>query len=150
MVAALAYGVERRSGPFWIALCASLKATPILFALVYLGRGEWKKAAVTVGLTAILVLPMLYFGVEGYTTNPGSSRSLWVISPVLYAVVAGLSVAFAAYVCWRHRHWAWAATSMAVILCLPRYFAYELTFLFVGLVPIVDAWRRRSEGRVVT
>jgi hypothetical protein len=87
---------------------------------------------------------MLFFGVEGYTTNPGSSRSLWVISPVLYAGVAALSVAFAAYVAWRHRHWAWAATSMAVILCLPRYFAYELSFLFVGLVPVVDAWRRRE------
>ena len=147
IVAALVYGVERRSGPLWIALSASLKATPILFVLVYLGRGEWKKAALTVGLTAILVLPMLFFGVEGYTTNPGSSRSLWVISPALYAVVAGLSVAFAAYVARRHRHWAWAAASMAVVLCLPRYFAYELTFLFVGLVPIVDAWRRRSEDR---
>ncbi|MGZ8481003.1 MAG: hypothetical protein ACXWWO_00930 [Candidatus Limnocylindria bacterium] len=146
MVAALVYGVERRSGPLWIALCASLKATPILFALVYLARGEWKKAALTVGLTAILVLPMLLFGVEGYTTDPGSSQSLYATSPVLYGVVAGLSVLVAAYVAWRHRRYAWLAASVAVVLCLPRYFPYEFTFLFVGLVPIVGAWRRRSDG----
>lgn len=147
MVAALCYGVERRSGPLWIALCASLKATPILFALVYLGRGEWKKAAAAVGLTAILVVPMAFFGIEGYTTDPGFSHSLYYISPVLFAIVAAASVAVAAYVAWRHRHWAWLATSIAVILCLPRYFPYEFTFLFVGLVPVVDAWRRRTHDK---
>lgn len=147
MVAALVYGVDRRSGPLWIAACASLKATPILFALVYAGRGEWRKAALTVGLTATLVLPMLYFGVDDYTTDPGASHSLYSTSPLLYLAVAGASVAVAAYVAWRHRHWAWLAASIAVILCLPRYFPYEFTFLFVALVPIVDAWRGRSEGR---
>jgi glycosyl transferase family 87 len=146
MIAALVYGVERRSGPVWIALCASLKATPILYVLVYLGRGEYRKAALTVGLTAILVVPMLFFGVESYTADPGSSHSLYTISPVLYVTVAAASVAVAAYVAWRHRHWAWLATSIAVVICLPRYFPYEFTFLFVGLVPVVDAWRRRREG----
>jgi len=33
---------------------------------------------------------------------------------------------------------------VTVILCLPRYFPYELTFLFVGLVPVVNAWERRG------
>lgn len=145
MVAALVYGVERRSGPLWIAACASLKATPILFALVYVGRREWGKAALTVALSAILVLPTLYFGVEDYTTDPGSSSSLYTISPLLYFAVAGASVVVAAYVAWRHRRWAWLAASLAVILCLPRYFPYEFTFLFVALVPIVDAWRDRSQ-----
>lgn len=147
MVAALVYGVERRSGPVWIALCASLKATPILYVLVYMGRGEWRKAALTLTLTAILVVPMLFFGVKGYTADPGSSHSLFIISPVLYMTVAAASVLVAAYVAWRHRHWAWLAASIAVILCLPRYFPYESTFLFVGLVPVVDAWRRRTQGR---
>ena len=143
MVAALAFGVERRSGPLWIALCASLKATPILFVIVYLARGEWNRAAVTVALTAALVAPMLLFDLSGYTTTAGSSHSLYGISPVLFAVVAGASVLAAAYVAWRHRPWAWLAASVAVILCLPRAFTYEFTFLFVGLVPAVEAWRRR-------
>jgi hypothetical protein len=147
MVAALCYGVERRSGPLWIALCASLKATPILFVLVYLGRGEWKKAAITLILTAILVVPMAFFGIEGYTTDPGFSHSLYYISPVLYVIVGAASVAVAAYVAWRHRRFAWLAAAIAVILCLPRYFPYEFTFLFVALVPIVDAWRPRGAPR---
>ena len=144
MVAALVFGVERRSGPLWIALCASLKATPILYALVYAARGEWKRFAVTLGLTALLVLPMALFDLDGYTTDPGFSHSLYFISPALFWAVAAASVVVALYVAWRHRPWAWLAISVAVLLCLPRYFPYELTFLFVGLVPAVAAW---SEGR---
>ncbi len=144
MVAALVFGVERRSGPVWVAACASLKATPILFAVVYAARGEWRRFFVTIGLTAVFVIPMLFFNLEGYTTDPGFSHSLYYISPLLFWIVAATSVAAAAYVSWRHRPWAWLAVSVAVLFCLPRYFPYELTFLFVGLVPVVDAWRQRD------
>lgn len=143
MVAALAYGVERRSGPIWIAASASLKATPTLFALVYLARGEWRRAAITLGLTAVLVLPMLAFGVDDYTTDPGRSLSLFTLAPLLYWPVAAGSFALALYVARRHPSWAWMAAAIAVIVCLPRAFPYELTFLFVGLVPLVAAWRAR-------
>lgn len=141
MVAALAYGVERRSGPMWIALCASLKATPILFSLVYLARGDWRRFLVTIALAAILIGPMLMFGTGDYTTDPGWSHSLYVVSPALFAAVAAASVVVALYVAWRYRPYAWLAMGVAVLLCLPRYFPYELTFLFVGLVPAVEAWR---------
>jgi len=144
MIAALVFGVERRSGPLWIAMCASLKATPILYALVYAARGEWKRFTLTIGLTAVLVIPMVFFRLDGYTTDPGFSHSLYYVSPVLFWIVAAASVAIAAYVAWRYRPFAWVAISVAVLLCLPRYFPYELTFLFVGLVPVVEAWRRRD------
>jgi len=150
MIAALVYGVERRSGPLWIAACASLKATPFLFALVYLARGEWRRFAVTVALTAVLVLPMLLFGVEDYTTDPGSSQSLYESSKVLFFAVAAASVVGATYVARRHPRWAWLAAAVAVVLCLPRYFPYELTFLFVGLVPAVEGWRARGAERATT
>lgn len=143
MVAALVFGVERRSGPLWIAVCASLKATPLLYALVYAARGEWRRFFLTIGLTAILVVPMAFFGLEGYTTDPGFSHSLYYVSPVLFWIVAATSVVVAIYLAWHYQPWAWLATSIAVLLCLPRYFPYELTFLFVGLVPVVDAWRTR-------
>lgn len=143
MVAALTFGVERRSGPLWIAVSASLKATPIVFVIVYLMRGEWVRAGVTLVLTALLILPMAWFGMGDYTTDPGSSHSLYGISPTLFVAVAAASVLAAAYVAWRHRPWAWLAASVAVILCLPRAFTYEFTFLFVGLVPAIEAWRRR-------
>ena len=57
MVAWLVWGVERRSGPIWIALAASLKAVPLLLALVYLGRREWLRAVLCVVFTALLVAP---------------------------------------------------------------------------------------------
>ena len=50
MVAWLVWGVERRSGPVWVALAASLKAVPLLLALVYLGRREWLRAVLSVAL----------------------------------------------------------------------------------------------------
>lgn len=143
MVAALAFGVERRSGPLWIAICASLKATPVLYAIVYAARGEWRRFFVTIGLTAMLVVPMAFFDLGGYTTDPGFSDSLYFVSPLLFWIVAVISVTVATYVAWRHRPWAWLAMSVAVLLCLPRYFPYELTFLFVGFVPAVEAWRRK-------
>lgn len=148
MIVALVFGLERRSGPVWIALCASLKATPLLYALVYAARGEWKRFAVTIGLTAALVFPLAFFNLDGYTTDPGFSHSLYYISPVLFWIVAVASVAVASYVAWRHRPWAWLSVSVAVLLCLPRYFPYELTFLFVGLVPAVEAWRGRDHPAV--
>lgn len=149
MVAALAFGVERRSGPIWIAACASLKATPIVFVIVYLVRGEWKRAAFTLVLTAILVLPMALFGIQNYTTDPGASHSLYAVSPVLFASIAAASVLAAAYVAWRYRPLAWLAAAVAVVLCLPRYFPYELTFLFVGLVPVVEQWKATRKSAEV-
>lgn len=144
MVVALVFGVERRSGPVWIAACASLKAIPILFALVYAIRGEWRRFWETIALTAFLVVPMLLFGIDDYTTDPGRSQSLYFISPVLFAVVAVASVVAAVYLARRYHVFAWLAVSVAAVLCLPRYFPYELSFLFVGLVPVVEAWRRNG------
>ena len=72
LVLMLMWGVNRRSGPIWIAVGASLKAVPLALALVYAGRGEWRKAAVATGLTAVLVAPMLVFDLSGYSTDPRS------------------------------------------------------------------------------
>lgn len=143
MVAALVFGAERRSGPLWIAVCASLKATPLLYALVYAARGEWGRFAATVALSALLIAPMALFNLDGYTTDPGFSHSLYYFSPALFWAVAISAVLGAIYIAWRYPPWAWLALSAAVILCLPRYFPYELTFLFVGLVPVVQQWRRQ-------
>ncbi len=70
LVLMLMWGVERRSGPLWIALAASLKAVPLALALVYAGRGELGKAAWSLALTLILIAPMLLFDLASYPDQP--------------------------------------------------------------------------------
>ena len=74
LVLGLMWGVERRSGPLWIALGASLKGVPLLLALVYAGRGEWRRAAMALGLTAVLVAPALLFDLSHYSTRRARTR----------------------------------------------------------------------------
>ncbi len=148
MIAALVYGVERRSGPLWIALCASLKATPILFAGVYLLRGQYVRALIAGAITLALVAPMLLANPSSYPTDPGITHSLWSISPLVFWVVAIAVIAGGAIVARRTPVLGWLAASTATIMSLPRAFAYDITFLFVGTVPAVPRWRRDSEDEV--
>jgi hypothetical protein len=128
MVASLVLGVERRTGPVWIAVAGSLKAAPIALVLVYLGRREWGKVAASLAIFALLVLPMVWL--PGYTTNPGLTLSLFGWSPPLYI---GISVATAcAAVVLAQTRWAWTAGNVAVIAALPRLLLYDASFLLVG------------------
>ena len=131
LVASLLWGAPRRSGPLWVALGASLKVVPIVLVAVYAGRGEWRRAIVTLGLTAILVAPMLLFDLSGYSTAIGAGQlSLLTVSPVLYGVAA-VAAAAAAYAGARSRY-AWALGSLAMMVALPRFLLYEISFAIVG------------------
>ena len=132
LVLGLIWGVERRSGPLWIAVGASLKAVPILLAFVYAGRGEWRRAGLVVALTAVLVLPALLMDLSGYSTDPGPNQtSLAGVSTYLYLPVAAAALA-GSWVFARTR-FAWAAGAAAMVLSLPRLLEYEIGFLLVGL-----------------
>lgn len=133
MIAWLVFGVERRSGPVWIALAASLKVVPILYVLVYAGRGEWRKVAEALALTAILVAPMLLFNRPALVSEFGLSNSLGQIHPVLFWGSAAASVMVAVYVVFRARAYAWLATGTAAYFCLPRLFLYDVTFILPGI-----------------
>jgi hypothetical protein len=131
LVFALVWGVERRSGALWIALAASLKVVPILLVLVQVGRGEYRKALVTVALTVLLVLPMLFFNLAGYSTSPGPEQiSLAGTSVVAWMVIAlllcGVTVALS------RTRFRWLAASAAMIAALPRLLFYEFSFLLVS------------------
>ena len=128
LVAALYFGVQRRSGALWIALAASLKAAPIVLVAVYIGRREWVRAGVTVALFGLLVVPMLWL--PGYTPNPGLTLSLYGWAPLVYVVV-GLAAVGNAVLLARTR-WSWLAGSLAVVLALPRLLYYDLSFLVIG------------------
>jgi len=132
LVLVLMWGVERRSGPLWVAIGASLKAVPLALALVYAGRGELRKAAWSLALSLILIAPMLLFDLANYPTSPGpSQQSLAGVSLLLFIPVAAASLA-AAYVLARTPY-NWAAGALAMIASLPRLLTYEAGFMLIGL-----------------
>lgn len=138
----LVWGAPRRSGPLWIALGASLKVVPIVLAVVYAGRGEWRRFTVTLAITALLVAPMLFFDLSGYSTEIGSGQmSLMQVSPVLFWAVLLATVGMT-YRLARTRY-AWLAGSTAMVAALPRFLLYQLGFLLVGTAR--DRWSPASD-----
>jgi hypothetical protein len=132
LVLMLLWGVERRSGPLWIAIGASLKAVPLLLALVYAGRGEWLRAGLSLVLTAVLVAPSLLFDLTAYPRQPGPGQmSLTAVAIPLYLLV-GVLTAGLAFIGARSRY-RWVFGALAMLMALPRALTYEAGFLLVGL-----------------
>ena len=132
LVAMLVHGVPRRNAPIWIGIAASLKVAPIAYALVYLGRREWRRAALAMAVTAVLVAPALLYDLTGYPTDPGESFSLLSLAGVVpWGIVAALCVLGALALA--RTRWAWGAASVAVLSLIPRLELYSLTYLLVGL-----------------
>ena len=133
IIAGLVFGADRRSGPLWVALAASLKIFPLLFALVYAGRRQWWRFAAAVLMTAALWAPALLYDLSGYATDAGQAALLFGAPAVYVAVGAfGVGVTLAAAT----TRWAWLAAATTVAVALPRFFVYDLTFLMVGAVPM--------------
>jgi hypothetical protein len=136
VVATLAFGVSRRSGPLWIGIVASLKAVPILWALVYVARREWARVAASLAVAAVLVAPFLLYDLTGYETDPGRSAfSLYYyVSPLAWAIGAVVSGGVALLLAWRRSQWLWPAIAVAVMLIAPRSHVTYATYLVVGLL----------------
>jgi hypothetical protein len=146
LVLMLMWGVERRSGPLWVAIGASLKLVPLVLVLVYAGRGEWRRAGVTLLLTAVLVTPMLLFDLSSYPTDPGPRQdSLAGYSLLLFVPVALTAIGLAFWLA-RSRY-AWAAAAFAMIASLPRLLSYESSFMLVGLATVLRGRRDSSATR---
>jgi hypothetical protein len=145
MIAVLMHTVERRRmGPIAIALAASLKAFPALFAVVYLGQRDWRRFGLTAALTLILVAPMLLYDLSDYTTAPGFTITAAVWAPPLYAALA-LGAAVVAFLTAQTRY-NWISAASTVVLAMTRLLWYDLTFLLVGLVK--RQGRARTGGTV--
>jgi hypothetical protein len=138
LVLMLMWGVERRSGPLWIAIGASLKAVPLLLALVYAGRGEWLRAGLALLLTAVLVAPTLLFDLSAYPTQPGPGQmSLTAVSVPLYVLAAAAAAGLA---CLGARsRYRWLLGALAMVAALPRALTYEAGFLLIGLARRPDS-----------
>jgi len=132
LVLMLMWGLERRSGPLWVAIGASLKAVPLVLALVYAGRGELGKAAWSLALTLILIAPMLLFDLSSYPTSPGpNQQSLAGVSLLLFIPVAVVSLGVAFLLA--RTPYRWLAGAVAMVACLPRLLTYEAGFMLIGL-----------------
>ena len=129
VIAALVWGVERRGGPFWIAVAASLKIFPLLLALVYAGRGQWGRFGAAVVLTALLWAPVLLYNLDNYAVEAGKAASLYSL-PILYFVVAAVGVGVTLTLA--PTRFGWLAAATTVVVTLPRLFVYDVSFLMVG------------------
>jgi len=132
LVAGLVWNVDRRSGPVWIAVAASLKFLPLLYVMVYLGRREWTKGALTIALTAALLAPMLLLDLSAYTRQPGASASLYSLSPIVWVIVAVAAVAAAVAASAVRSRFAWLAASIAVVVSYPQAHQSYASHLLVG------------------
>ncbi len=148
LIAALAFGVERRSAPVWIGLTASLKAVPLLFVCVFLARREWMQAAWTLVVVGLLVGPTLFFDLRGYPFSAGElSYSLFDRNLPAWAILVGALTAFAMFLAARGSRHQWFAASAAALAALPRTFAYDFTFIFVGVPAHHGRPRRAVDGQ---
>lgn len=125
MLAAVAWGLQRRSGPILIAASASLKIFPLLFALVYVRRRDWRRLAVTLVATALLWLPALFFDLAEY---PVGSINPPLPLPVMLAVAL-----IASLLAIRPGRYADLALAVAVMCAGPRWYHYTPGYLLVGV-----------------
>ena len=126
MVAGLAWGVMRRSGPVWVATAASIKMVPILFAALYLARREYERAALSAAITALLWLPVVAYGIEHYPTGMGGEA--FPFGPATFAIAAAAVVA----VFLAPGRYRIVAATIAVTFASPRWIPYNPTYLLCG------------------
>ena len=139
VVALLVWTMRGRAAPAWVGVATSLKLVPILFVLPWLGRGEWRKGLVALLAAAALFAPMFLFDLSSYVTNPGTGLlSLYAVSPVLWGVVASLSLLAAVVLAWRGSRWAWLAAAVLMFLGPPRVTTSYLGFILVAVVLMLD------------
>jgi hypothetical protein len=135
VVAALAFGLSRRTGPLAIGITASLKLVPFAFALVYVARREWRQLAVAAAVTVVLLAPYLLYDLSGYATDPGRSYSLYYyVSPTAWLIGAGASFVLAVVLGVRRSRYTWVAAALAVMLIAPRTHVTYATYLLVGVL----------------
>jgi hypothetical protein len=56
------------------------EVAPIALALVYVGRREWRRAAIAAAVTAVQVVPALFYDLTNYPADAGESLSLLSIA----------------------------------------------------------------------
>lgn len=149
VVAILVWTITRRTAPLWVGITTSLKLVPILFVIPWLGRHEWRKAALAIAAAAILFAPMLLFNLSDYVTSPGTGLlSLYAVSPVLWFVVAAITGIVTVILAIRQSTYAWLAAAVLMFVGPPRVTTSYLGFILVAVVVMLEERRllRASHG----
>jgi hypothetical protein len=130
LICLLVYALPTRWGAVAIGVAASLKATPLILAIQYVGRREWCNLAVAVSVAIALWAPALLLGFSFSGNAIGQTLSLLGYSPIAWAVLAGL----AAIGAWRlaPTRFGWFGAAIAWIALLPRIQLYDVTGLLVA------------------
>lgn len=134
--------------PLSVALAANLKVLPILVAVWWLGRRDWRALAVLAGWMGALAAVQLVLEPTGSLAFPAAlsldqvgdvrSWSPYAISPVAWAVlaIAGGIVAIRL----APTRYGWAAAVAFSVLVTPRLLTYQL-------MALLAARRRPAAGR---
>lgn len=134
LVAVLVHGIDRRSGPVWVGVAASLKAVPIVYVLLYLGRREWSRVVATLAVAALLAAPLLITPLRYYPGSPGDAPGpLWALHPVLVASGLALLAAFTIRLVSRGSGYARLMAASTLLAALPRITLLDLSHLAVAI-----------------
>ena len=71
IILALVYLLPTRAGPWAVGVTASLKVWPLLAVFVYAWRRQWSAVAISLGVAAVLTIPVLFTDLSAY---PAGSR----------------------------------------------------------------------------
>jgi hypothetical protein len=114
-----------------------LKIFPLFYALVYVGRGLWLRAAAATALAAVLWLPILLFDLSDYPRGISDSPSpLLAASPFVFGLAA--VVALAATLLAARRKSAWLVAAAGLFAVLPRVSLIDVTQILVGTAPVTS------------
>jgi hypothetical protein len=128
IIASLVHGIDRRSGPLWIGIAASLKAVPIVYVLLYLGRREWSRVFATLVVAALLTAPLLVTPLRYYPAGPGDSIGpLWALHPVLVGAGLALLAALTIRLASRRSSYARLLAAGTLLAALPRITLIDLS-----------------------
>jgi hypothetical protein len=134
MIAMLVWGVRSRWGPAAVGIAASLKIAPLLLAAVWIGRGEWRKVAISVAVAAILLAPMLLYELSNYPIE--ATALISVRRPFGDVAWIGLTLVLAvAAIALSRTRMGWFAADVAVLAAYPQLPLYRLGTLLIGTQP---------------
>lgn len=136
--------------PWAIALAGHLKILPVIAAIFWIGRRDWRSLRVFgawlvgLGLLSLALEPAGTIAFLGFTdlaqVGNVQNRSLYALSPVLWAVFVVVFFAIA----WRYApsRAGWALAVAASVLVSPRLLMYQVSTLLAAVrdpAPATDA-----------